>query len=170
MDLAGGDEIDRIVNARRVFPLSRERLFQAWTDPVELAKWWGPKAWVVRRCEIDLRPRGTWRTWFKLPDGSEQIVGGSYLEIDPPERLVFTWEPSQSGDALEVAPSIVTLRFNAHADGTELVLSHRKLTTGGAVDMDVGWTNTFDSLADYVEVLEPPAVSEHEILEKGKSG
>lgn len=140
---------DRIVNTTRVFALPREQLFRAWTDPDEFAKWWGPVSWSVKRCELDLRPDGSWGTWFDLPDGGERHVGGTYLEVDAPKRLAFTWEAQLSDDESEV-PSVVTIEFHEHADGTELTLSHRKLTSDGAVDMDVGWNNTFDSLEIYI--------------------
>lgn len=144
---------DRVVGFNRIFPISRELLFRAWTDPVELAKWWGPRGWTPHRCELDVRAEGSWKTWFKLPDGSERYIGGAYVEVSPPARLVFTWEPGPDSDDPE-EPSIVTLEFHERAGGAELVLTHRKLTTGRAVDMDVGWTNTFDSLDDYVRTLD----------------
>lgn len=149
MDAAESNTTDKVVNTRRVFALPRDRLFRAWTDPDEFAKWWGPVSWTVKRCELDVRPDGTWKTWFDLPDGGERHVGGIYLEVDAPQRLVFTWDAQLSDDEPEV-PSIVTLEFHEHADGSELALSHRKLTSGQAVDMDVGWNNTFDSLDIYV--------------------
>lgn len=139
---------DRVVSLRRSFPISRTVLFRAWTDPGELARWWGPQGWEMDRCELDVRRDGTWRTWFRLPDGSQRAIGGVYLEIVPAERLVFTWEPEPEGDTPE-EPSIVTLEFHDKAGATELTLTHRKLTTGRAVDMDVGWTSTFESLGDY---------------------
>lgn len=145
---------DRVVSLNRIFPVSRELLFRAWTDPVELGKWWGPRGWTAHRCALDVRPEGSWKTWFRLPDGSERLIGGTYVEVSPPVRLVFTWEPAPDGIDPE-EPSIVTLEFHDHAGGTELALTHRKLTTGRAVDMDVGWTNTFDSLGDYVQTLDP---------------
>lgn len=149
MDAAEPATADKVVNTRRVFALPRDRLFRAWTDPAEFAKWWGPVSWTVKRCELDVRADGAWNTWFDLPDGGEQHVGGTYLEVDAPDRLVFTWEAQLSDDESE-APSIVTLEFHEHPDGTELALSHRKLTSGRAVDMDVGWNNTFDSLEIYI--------------------
>jgi uncharacterized protein YndB with AHSA1/START domain len=136
---------ERVVDLRQVFPAPREALFRAWTDPRELAKWWGPVGWTVVECTVDLRQGGRWRTLLAPPGRVPVGVGGTYLEIVPPERLGFTWEPE--GEAHP--PSIVTLAFAPHADGTEIQLSHRKLTDAGKVDMDVGWARTFDSLAAY---------------------
>ncbi len=141
---------DRVVSMARSYPIARERLFRAWTDPVELAKWWGPEGWRVVRCELDVRPGGRWQTWFALTDGSSRSVGGVYREVAAPERLVFTWDGGQEDAAAEEL-SIVTVEFSEEAGRTTVSISHRKLTTGAAVDMDVGWNSTLDALGAYVE-------------------
>lgn len=136
---------DRVVDMRQVFAAPREVLFRAWTDPRELARWWGPVGWAVLECTVDLRPGGRWRTRLARPERPPVAVGGTYLEVVPPERLAFTWEPEDG----ERGASTVTLVFRSHAGGTEIALSHRKLDDAGKVDMDVGWTRTFESLAAY---------------------
>ena len=44
----------------------------AWTDPARFARWFGPKGWTVERCEVDARPGGSWRAWFKTGKGVTQ--------------------------------------------------------------------------------------------------
>jgi uncharacterized protein YndB with AHSA1/START domain len=140
----------RVVTKRRIFPISRVRLFDLWTDPQHLAAWWGPVGWRVTRCQVDLREEGRWRTWLLTSTGVDREIGGRYLEILRPERLAFTWEfPGEPGSAEQV--TIVTVQFIDMGKHTELVLEHRKLSTGQAVDMDVGWMSAFDSLAAYVD-------------------
>ncbi len=141
---------DRVVSLGRSYPLVRERLFRAWTDPVELAKWWGPQGWRVVRCELDVRPGGRGQTWFELPDGSSRSVGGVYCEVAVPGRLVFTWDGGQEGAPAEEL-SIVTVEFLEEAGWTTVSIRHHKLTTGAAVDMDAGWNSTLDALGAYVE-------------------
>jgi len=140
-----------VVNVRRVFHLAPERMFRAWTDPAEFAKWWGHRDWTVVRCELDVQREGAWLTEFRLPGGGGHAIGGSYIEVAPPDRLVFTWEvPGASGEA---APSIVSVEFRPHADGTEPVLCHRRLRAGMAVKVNGGWAAALDSLGDYVAEL-----------------
>jgi uncharacterized protein YndB with AHSA1/START domain len=121
---------------------------KAWIDPALFAQWFGPKAWTVQRCEVDAHVGGAWRAWFRRGDGSEIYAGGSYLEIEPPSRLAFTWELDPAGSAGQLA-SVVTVTFDQTATDTEITIVHRKLGSAQAVDMDIGWTNTLDSLAAF---------------------
>jgi uncharacterized protein YndB with AHSA1/START domain len=140
---------DRIVGVRRRIRATRAFLFAAWTDPACFVRWFGPKAWTVERCEIDARPGGTWRAWLKRGDGASVCIGGVYTEVEPERRIVFTWDNDERGRPTEIM-SLVTVEFAEMADGVEVSITHRELSTGQAVDMDVGWNSTLDSLAAYV--------------------
>jgi uncharacterized protein YndB with AHSA1/START domain len=82
----------------RVIAAPRERLFQAWTQ--HLPQWWGPHGMTTPVCEMDLRTGGIFRTVMRAPDGSEYPTKGVFLEVVPPERIVFTdaydtgWQPA----------------------------------------------------------------------------
>jgi uncharacterized protein YndB with AHSA1/START domain len=76
----------------RVFDAPRERVWRAWTEPAELARWWGKRGWTTPPDSVtmDVRPGGE----FSLlsvsdEDGSEMRVDTTYREIVPPERLSF---------------------------------------------------------------------------------
>ncbi|MGH7839548.1 MAG: SRPBCC family protein, partial [Candidatus Binataceae bacterium] len=138
---------DRVVSVRRTFHASRAFLFRAWTDPARYVQWFGPKAWTVERCEIDARPAGAWRAWLKRGDGASVVVSGDYTEFDPDHRIAFTW--NAEGGQPDTS-SLVTVEFRDCLGGVEISLTHRELPTGRAVDMDVGWNSTLDSLEEYV--------------------
>jgi uncharacterized protein YndB with AHSA1/START domain len=138
---------DRTVTLRRRFRAPRAFLFQAWTDPAQFARWFGPKAWTVERCKIDARPGGSWQAWLRTTNGTSVYVGGVYAELERDRRIVFTWDTKQRPAG---AFSVVTVEFADQADGVEIRITHRELTDAQAVDMDVGWNNTFDSLEEYV--------------------
>jgi uncharacterized protein YndB with AHSA1/START domain len=140
---------DRIVAVRRRIRATPGFLYQAWTNPERFIRWFGPKAWTVERCEIDARTGGAWRAWLKRGDGGSICVGGVYTEVEPERRLVFTWDNDERGRPTEVT-SLVTIEFVELADGVEVSITHRELSTGQMVDMDVGWNSTLDSLEDYV--------------------
>jgi len=81
---------DRELTVTRSFAASRELVFQAWTDPVHLPHWWGPKGFTITVQEINVQPGGVWRYVMHGPDGVDydnQIV---YHEVVRPERLVYS--------------------------------------------------------------------------------
>jgi uncharacterized protein YndB with AHSA1/START domain len=153
MTAASDVQRDRVVGVRRRIQASRTFLFKAWTDPIQFVRWFGPKTWTVERCAIDARPGGTWRTWLKRSDGASISVGGVYTDVEPDRRLVFTWDDDNHGRPSKTL-SIVTVEFLDYPEGVEVCVTHRELTTGQAVDMDVGWNSTLDSLLEYVMTLE----------------
>ena len=134
---------------RRRIRASRSFLFKAWTDPVRFVRWFGPKAWAVERCEIDVRPGGSWRAWLKRSDGASVCVGGVYTDVEPDRRIVFTWDNDAQGRPSNTL-SIVTVELLDCMDGVEVCVTHRELTSGQSVDMDVGSNSTLDSLEEYV--------------------
>ena len=92
---------DRELVISRVINAPRERVYQAWTDPVLLKQWFAPKPWTTPVAETDVRPGGATLIVMRGPDGNEFPNRGVYLEVVPNERLVFTdaysraWEPSE---------------------------------------------------------------------------
>jgi uncharacterized protein YndB with AHSA1/START domain len=148
--MTSGPEIqpDRVVSVRRRIRSSRAFPYTAWTDPARFLRWFGPKTWTVERCEIDARPGGAWRAWLKRDDGASVCVGGVYKDVEPNQRIVFTWDNDPQGRPLNTL-SVVTVEFLDCEDGVEVSVTHRELTTGQAFDMDVGWNSTLDSLEEY---------------------
>ncbi len=80
----------------RVFDAPRDLVFQAWTDPALLAQWWGPDGVTNPVCELDSRPQGAFHIVMLAGDSLGELKGsrwptrGVFLEVLPPERLVFT--------------------------------------------------------------------------------
>src|SRR5437870_5724255 len=83
----------------RVFQAPRERVFEAWTRPEALKRWWCPPGWEPDRIEVDLRVSGVFYLGMRrVADQSAAAVQGRFLDVRPPERVVYTW---QWTDALE---------------------------------------------------------------------
>ena len=76
----------------RVFDAPRDRVWQAWTEAGHLKKWWGPKGNGVRVETMDVRPGGAWRFVQRGPDGRDFVSFGTYLEVSPVTRLVYTFQ------------------------------------------------------------------------------
>ena len=72
------------IRVERVFDAPREHVFSVWTDPQLIPEWWGENTTVE---EMDVRPGGTWR--FNTGYG---VVEGEFREVEPPERLVQTFQ------------------------------------------------------------------------------
>jgi uncharacterized protein YndB with AHSA1/START domain len=75
----------------RTFPATRERLWQAVTDPAQVPHWWGPHGTTTEVVEMDVRPGGTWRYVSHAPDRDDVAFYGEYLEVEPPSRLRWTF-------------------------------------------------------------------------------
>lgn len=78
---------------RRAFGAPRALVWQAWTDPLELAQWWGPRGFSSPRCEFDLRVGGAIGIDMRAPDGTVYPMRGTVDEFSVGERLVFTASP-----------------------------------------------------------------------------
>lgn len=87
---------DRDLVVTRVVAAPRRVVFDAWTNPKHVSQWLlGPEGWTMPVCEIDLRPGGAWRYVWRKAGGQELAMSGSYREVQPPERVVWTerWGP-----------------------------------------------------------------------------
>lgn len=137
------------VTIRRVLDAPREAVWKAWTEPAQLAAWWGPSGWSTppENVALDVRPGGTLRiTSVSDHDGSEMTAVGTFTEVAEPERLAFDEAPEDSWH--EGATSSVT--FADLGDGrTEMVLRSTIHTTDEMiVHAEAGMNGSVDRLAE----------------------
>ena len=125
----------------RTLPASRERLFAAWTEPAELRRWWGPRGFTTPSAEIDLRAGGAFRIVMRSAEGKLSLLTGSYLEVTPPERLVYTWQ-FDGGET-----TLVTVEFHDRVGATEVVVTHERFGSDEARRAhERGWGLCLDRL------------------------
>lgn len=138
------------VSIRKTFRAPPERVFQAWTRPEEVTKWFGPAEFASPKAEIDLRVGGKYRFHLVGPDGKSHIAAGEYREISPPHRLVFTWGWETGADPFE---SLVTLDFLSNSSGgTEFVMLHDRFPNQELRDNhNKGWTSTLEKFTKCVD-------------------
>ncbi len=144
----------------RVFDAPRELVFKAWTDAKQFHQWFGAAACdggALQSVKVDARVGGKYRLQVRRNDGEFYTTVGTYREVKPPERLVFTWafEKDGSGDEfgeVESPEMLVTVELKARGKQTELVLTHEKFGSVESRDRhEDGWKRCLDSLGYFVE-------------------
>ncbi len=125
---------------RRTFPARRQRVFQAWIEPKALEQWFRPLGMSMTVSKLEARVGGSYH--FDVKDGNSTF--GTYLQIVPPEKLVFTW----SGGATPGQETLVTIDFLDRGSATEVVLTHERIITPKSYErFEAGWQSLFDGLA-----------------------
>jgi uncharacterized protein YndB with AHSA1/START domain len=138
------------LHLKRTFAAPREKVFRVWTDPEELKKWWGPKGFSTPSGEVDLRVGGKYRLAMKPPVGEVFYLTGTYREVRPPEKLVYTWnwegKACEGSEAL-AGETLVTVEFHDLGASTEVILIHELFPNEKARDAhDHGWNGCLDRL------------------------
>ncbi len=101
----------------RSFAASPEDVFDAWTNPKVLERWWSVQSSQGSpRCEVDLRVGGRYVLRMRDDTGELHVVGGEYREVDRPRRLVYTWRWEGDGGPHPGHVSIVTVEFRADGE------------------------------------------------------
>jgi len=141
---------DRELVVTRLFNGPAHLVFEAWTKPELLKRWWMPKSFGISfiACETDARTGGTYRFEFGHP-ASEQPMAffGRYLEVTPPERIVWTNDEGRDGGA------VTTVTFEQKGDQTLVVLtdlypSREALDEAIASGSTCGFGESFEQLDD----------------------
>lgn len=117
-----------VVHVTRAFPASCERVYRAWTDPDAVRRWFGIRGTIIERVEADVRPGGSYRITIKVPPTMRRAHAvGTYLEVEPPRRLVYTFGWEKVPIAAGMGNSRVTVEFRELGEGTEVRLTHELL-------------------------------------------
>jgi uncharacterized protein YndB with AHSA1/START domain len=134
----------------RVFDAPRELVFKAWTDPKHAMRWWGPRDYPAVSIDMDVRPGGVWRNCLRAADGSRELwVGGTFREVAPPERLVFTFAWEEEGE--RGLQTLVTIAFADEGGKTRMTFRQTPFESLGERDgHQGGWTSSFDRLEEHL--------------------
>jgi uncharacterized protein YndB with AHSA1/START domain len=135
---------------KRNISASPAKLFAAWTEPKLLTQWFRPETGSqVLLAEFDLRKGGRYAITVRTSDGADHHVHGVYREIQPNERLVFTW--SGDCDGKPRPESLVTILIRPEGSGSVLTLIHEQFVNEADRDGHKrGWTGCLDSLERYL--------------------
>jgi uncharacterized protein YndB with AHSA1/START domain len=141
----------------RTFDASREDVWKAWTDSETFIKWWGPKHFSCPFCDINFKVGSKYLNCMLSGDGKDFWSTGTYKEIVPMERIVYT--DSFSDEKGNIVPAThygieeipleleVKITFEEFGGGTKMSLSHIGIPTGKIEKMTkIGWNESFDKL------------------------
>lgn len=147
----GGMSPQREIVLTRDIAAPRALLFRLWTEPEHLMRWWGPQTTTASSVSVDLREGGAWRHCILTAEGREYWSHGRYLEIVPPERLVFTfaWE---NREGKPEHPMQVTVEFRELGEKTRLVFRKAQLPDDTELKLQTGgWEQALDKYVAYAE-------------------
>ncbi len=141
----------------RDFEAPRLLVWKMYTEPQHLRHFWGPKGGSVPRCEIDLRVGGMWHNTMRFPNGNDYSYSSRYLEIVPPERLVYRDAPLDASSDDELGPPqlVTTIRLEeigastrvtAHVDARTVADRDETIRNGFALMVDGG----HDQMEEYL--------------------
>ncbi len=134
------------VQIKQTLSAPRAKVFEAFTSPEALKRWWMPRdGFSVPSAEVDLREGGAYRIGMKNPAGKIFHLFGTYREVKPPEKIVYSWQ--WDGIEEELGETLVTVELHDVAGGTELVVTHELFpTTEDRDNHKKGWSGCLDHL------------------------
>jgi uncharacterized protein YndB with AHSA1/START domain len=147
-------DAEREIVLSRVFDAPRKMVWEAWTDPKQVALWWGPKGFSTTIEVMDVRPGGVWRQVMHGPDGTDYPNESVFVDVVQYERLVYTLTGGRKGGAPVKMEKITT--FEEVAGGTRVTM-RAVFDSAEARDQNVrdygsieGGKQTLERLADYL--------------------
>lgn len=142
--------MDTDVLITRIFDAPREQVFKAWTDPEEVAVWYGPEHFDTPpdKVRIDLRVGGRYElTMVQRDGGGEFAIGYDILEVVEPSLLVLRSDPMPEIGLHE--PTVTRVEFHDHGTKTRMTLTDGPYP-GGGTHAEAGWTAAFDKLSTHL--------------------
>ena len=140
-----------VISITRVYDAPLQAVWEAWTEPEEVAQWWGPRGFTLTTHSHDLRTGGHWHYTMHGPDGTDYENTTQYLEVVPQQRMVY-----DHGGHKDRPPLFrVTALFTERNGRTQLDMSMAFATPEVAAEMrgfirKAGGEGTWDRLAEYL--------------------
>lgn len=132
------------LHAARVIRADRQTVFDAWTRPEQVKRWWGPPPYSCPVAEIDLRVGGAFRLANLGPEGETIWISGTFSRVEAPSALSYSWQLS----TLPPEPSQVHVEFVEHPEGTEVRVHHERFASVEVRDQHAeGWAGCLGKLA-----------------------
>jgi uncharacterized protein YndB with AHSA1/START domain len=144
-----------VAEVRRHLPATPAKVFSAFADAALVSRWLTPSPEIgLSVLEFDFCVGGRYRFAYLVPGAQTMHVGGTYQSIEPPSKIVFSWniEPPDEHAGLQ---SVVIVSIVPDGDGSELHIRHERLTQAGSAERHgAGWRGALDRLATLLNDLE----------------
>ncbi len=144
---------DQTVLITQVFDAPRDQVFRAWTEPEQIAAWYGPEHMTapVDQIVVDLRVGGRWELTM-VPSGGGQgfSIGYDIIELSPPGLLVLRSDPMPQMGMPD--PTFVRVELHDHGEKTRMTLSDGPFPPGGAMGAEHGWNAAVKSLGEHLSL------------------
>jgi len=144
---------DREIVISRLVDATRERVWEAWTDPKQVGQWWGPHGFTTTTQQMDVRPGGVWEHTMHGPDGTDYPNKAIFIEVVKPTRIVFSNAGGKKGAGVHFHS---TWTFEAEGNQTRITI-RMIFETATERDMVVkeyraieGAEQTLGRLAEYI--------------------
>jgi uncharacterized protein YndB with AHSA1/START domain len=134
----------------RTLPADRAAVWRAMTDATELARWWGPKGFTTPEVEFEPGIGKSYRITMQPPEGDRFQLFGEFREVDPPNRLSYTfvYDPPDPDDR----ETVVMLALEERGEQTEVSFSQGRFATAERLELHRGgWSDSFDRLQDLLD-------------------
>ena len=144
------EDSGHVVRIERSFAASAEEVFDAWTSPEVMRRWFHVAPdWATPEAEVELRVGGKVRVVMRRPDGTEAEAWGEYTLIDRPHRLAMTWtfydDPANE--------QLIELSFSESEGSTTVLMVNSSISTEQRRDsQDGGWRGCLDQLERVVAI------------------
>ena len=150
MDQATRPAGDRLaLTMVRRFAAPPDIVFRAWTDPAQLARWFGMRQRTIHIETLEARAGGRYRILYAGGGMPENAVTGTFREIVPPRRLVFSWAWEAGPGGMPTEETLVTVTLRAVGKETELSLTHEGFGAAAWRDRhEQGWSGGLERLAE----------------------
>lgn len=140
----------RTLTLKKIFDAPIELVWEAWTQPEHIAKWWGPKGMSVNVVEHNFKIGGKWKYVMPMPNGSEFVSEGEYLEIEKFKKIVTTANFKPMTEGVEIRAL-----FEKNGEKTNFIFSVLHPTEEYCKQQEKmgfynGWGSTFDRLSDFL--------------------
>ena len=147
------------ISISRVFDAPVAKVWQAWSDPTQLMRWWGPKEFTSPACTMDFKVGGKYHFCMRAPDGKDYWSTGVYKEIIPMQKIVCS--DSFADAEGNVVPAsyynmpgdfplemLVVVTFEADGNKTKMHIEQDGHLDGQTSEMATqGWNQSLDKLA-----------------------
>ena len=137
----------------RTFDASPEDVFDAWTDPEQVAQWYGPEGFYKSEIHsFDMREGGSYSLTMNAPNGDKHKLRGVFNKVERPRMLVFTWQWEEGAQNNMMGnETLITVEFKPVGDTTEMHFKHEGFVNEAAKEShNKGWSSSFNKLEQLV--------------------